>query len=61
MVNLFKAINGRKKITGLIEKVTDDVITLSEAGQIFEVPFNAMSKARLVPEYFIEKGGRNGK
>ncbi|MDP3334058.1 MAG: ribosome maturation factor, partial [Methylococcaceae bacterium] len=46
---------------GLIEKVEDDIITLSEAGQFFDVPFNAMSKARLVPEYFIEKGGRNGK
>lgn len=61
MVHLFKAIHGRRKITGLIEKVEDDVITLSEAGQFFDVPFNAMSKARLVPEYFIEKGGRNGK
>jgi ribosome maturation factor RimP len=61
MVNLFNAINGRRKITGLIEKVEGDIITLSEAEKIFEVPFNAMSKARLVPEYFIEKGGRNGK
>jgi hypothetical protein len=25
------------------------------------VPFNAMSKARLVPEYLIDKGGRSGK
>jgi ribosome maturation factor RimP len=61
LVNLFKAINGRRKITGRIEKVEDDIITLQEAGQIFEVPFNAMSKARLVPEYLIEKGGRSGK
>lgn len=60
-VNLFSAINGRRKITGLIEKVEDDIITLSEAGQVFAIPFSAMSKARLVPEYLIEKGGRNGK
>jgi ribosome maturation factor RimP len=60
-VNLFKAINGRRKIIGRIEKVEDDIITLQEADQIFEVSFNAMSKARLVPEYLIEKGGRSGK
>ena len=60
-VNLFKAIAGRRKITGVIEKVETDIITLSEAEQLFDIPFNAMSKARLVPEYLIEKGGRNGK
>ena len=56
MVNLFRAIDGRKKITGLIKKVEGDVITLQEGEQIYEVPFDAMSKARLVPEYLIEKG-----
>ena len=61
MVNLFKAIDGRRKITGLIKKVEDDIITLQNGDQIYEVPFNAMSKARLVPEYLIEKGGRSGK
>jgi ribosome maturation factor RimP len=60
-VNLFTAVNGRRKITGVIEKVDGDIISLSEAEQIFDVPFNAMSKARLVPEYLIAKGGRNGK
>jgi ribosome maturation factor RimP len=60
-VNLFKAIGGRKRITGLIEKVEEDIITLIENGQIFEVPFSAISKARLVPEYLIEKGVRSGK
>lgn len=69
LVHLFKAIDGRRKITGLIEKVEGDVITLRQAqdgrlqegDQVFEVPFIAMSKARLVPEYLIEKGGRSGK
>jgi len=61
LVNLFNVINGRRKITGLIEKVEGDIITLQEADQIFEVPFNAMSKARLVPEYLLDKGGRSGK
>ncbi|TAK60234.1 ribosome maturation factor RimP [Methylobacter sp.] len=58
---LFKPIGGRRKITGLIKKVEGDVITLQEGEQVFEVPFSAMSKARLVPEYLIEKGGRSGK
>ena len=61
LINLFKAIDGRRKITGVIEKVEGDIITLKEGEQVFEVPFVAMSKARLVPEYLIEKGGRSGK
>jgi ribosome maturation factor RimP len=61
LVHLFKAIEGRRKITGLINKVEGDVIILQEGEQVFEVPFIAMSKARLVPEYLIEKGGRSGK
>jgi ribosome maturation factor RimP len=60
-VNLFRTIEGRRKITGLIKKVEGDVITLQENEQNYEVPFDAMSKARLVPEYLIEKGGRSGK
>ncbi len=61
LVNLFKTINGRRKVTGRVVKVEEDIITLEEAGQNYEVPFDAMSKARLVPEYLIEKGGRDGK
>ncbi len=61
LVNLFKTINGRRKITGRIVKVIDDIISLEEGEQIYEVPFDAMSKARLVPVYVIEKGGRDGK
>lgn len=61
LVNLYRSIAGRKKITGIIEKVVDDIVTLREADQIFDVPFEAMSKARLVPDYLIKKGGLNGK
>ncbi|MEC4747792.1 ribosome maturation factor RimP [Methylomicrobium sp. Wu6] len=60
-VNLFKAIGGRKRITGRIEKVEEEIITLTENGQSFDVPFSAISKARLVPDYLIEKGVRSGK
>lgn len=61
LVNLYQSISGRKKITGIIEKVEDEMITLREAEQIFEVPFEAMSKARMVPDFSFKKGGRNGK
>ncbi len=61
MVNLFAAVNGRRKITGKIVHVENDVITLEENAQSFDIPFAAMSKARLVPSYLLNKGGRSGK
>ena len=60
-VNLFKPINKRRKITGLIQKVEGDFVVLQEGDQIYDVPFNAMSKARLVPEFLLNKGVRSGK
>ena len=60
-VNLFKPIDKRRKITGLIQAVEDDNIMLQEGDQTIKVPFQAMSKARLVPDYLLKKGGRNGK
>ena len=60
-VNLFKPINKQRKITGKIENVEDNIIVLQQAGQNVEIPFQAMSKARLVPDYLQHKGGRNGK
>ncbi len=61
LINLFKPINKQRKIIGQIEKVEGDVIFLQQADQSLEIPFQAMSKARLVPDYSIKKGGRNGK
>jgi ribosome maturation factor RimP len=60
-VSLFKAIDNRKKITGVIQKVEGDVVSLLENGQIFAVPFQAMSKARLVPAYNVANGEHSGK
>ncbi len=57
-VNLFKPINKQRKITGKIESVEGDIIVLQQAGQNLEIPFQAMSKARLVPDYIKQKGGR---
>lgn len=52
-VNLFKPVNGRRNITGLIEKVEDNNVYLQQDGQTYQVPFQAMSKARLEPDYTI--------
>jgi ribosome maturation factor RimP len=60
-INLFSAIDKRKKLTGQIQAVEDDDVLLQEGEQILRIPFQVMSKARLVPEYLISKGGRNGK
>mgnify|MGYP000754096564 CR=1 FL=1 len=61
MVNVFKPINKQRKIIGQIEKVEDSIVFLQQAEQVIEIPFQAMSKARLVPEFSMKKGGRNGK
>ena len=60
-VNLFKPINKQRKITGQIDSVDGEVILLQQADQTIEIPFQALSKARLVPEDLIKKGGRYGK
>ncbi len=52
-VNLFKPVEGRRKITGLIEKVEDSMVYLQQDGQVYKVPFQAMSKAKLEPDYSI--------
>lgn len=61
-VNLFKPINKMRKITGKIIKVEGDnvLLQLNDDNEI-EIPFSAMTKARLVPDFSFKKGGRNGK
>ncbi|NOT84364.1 MAG: ribosome maturation factor RimP [Methylococcaceae bacterium] len=60
-ISLFKAIENRKKITGVIQKVEDESVFILADGQIFELPFQAMSKARLVPAYNDANGEYSGK
>lgn len=60
-INLYKAIDNRRKITGIISGVEGDDVLITENAQILKIPFQAMSKARLVPEYLLTKGGRSGK
>jgi len=61
LVSLFKPIDKRRKITGQIKSVEDDAILVQDGEQLLKIPFQAMSKARLVPDYIINKGGRSGK
>jgi len=60
-INVFRPIDNRRKLVGIIEQVEEDVVTLLLNEQSIEIPFQSMSKARLVPDYLIKKGGRNGK
>ncbi len=60
-INVFKPIDKRRKIVGVIERIEGNTVMLKENNQVIEIPFQAMSKARLVPDYSIKKGGRNGK
>ncbi len=61
LVSLFKPIDKRRKITGQIQAVEGETVLLQDGEQLLKVPFQAMSKARLVPEYLLTKGGRSGK
>jgi ribosome maturation factor RimP len=60
-VHLFSPVNGRRRVTGKIVQIEGDVVTLEENENLLQIPFAAMSKARLVPEYLLTKGGRSGK
>jgi len=59
LVHLFSPIQGRRKIKGFIEHVEGGEVALLEDGQLYNVPFSAMSKARLVPEKARETENRN--
>lgn len=61
LVSLFKPIDKRRKITGQIKAVEGETVWLQDGEQLLSVPFQAMSKARLVPDYLLTKGGRSGK
>lgn len=60
-INLFQAIEKRRKIVGVIAGVEDETVLIQDGEHLFKIPFQAMSKARLVPEYLLNKGGRSGK
>jgi len=53
-ITLFSPINKRRKITGRIKQVEGDTIFIEDDEQTYPIPFKAMSKARLVPEFSIK-------
>lgn len=59
-VTLFRPVDKRRKITGMILGVKDQIIRIQEGEQVFNVPFQAMGKARLVPDYLDENGEHDG-
>ncbi|CAD6878625.1 Bacterial ribosome SSU maturation protein RimP [Methylomonas albis] len=61
LVSLFKPIDKRRKITGQIKAVEGETVLLQDGELLLSIPFQAMSKARLVPDYLLNKGGRSGK
>ncbi|MGR8935104.1 MAG: ribosome maturation factor RimP [Gammaproteobacteria bacterium] len=60
-VQLYAPVDKRKKITGMIQGVDGENIQLTADGQDFTIPFQMISKARLVPKYLLDKGGDDGK
>ncbi len=60
-INLYKPVNNRRKMMGKILAVNGENIQLDVDGQIFDIPFQSISKANLGSEYDIEGGGRDAK
>ncbi|ANE56011.1 MULTISPECIES: ribosome maturation factor RimP [Methylomonas] len=59
-ISLFKPIDKRRKLSGEIKSVDGEAVVIQEGEKLFSVPFQAMSKARLAPDYDFNKGGRSG-
>ncbi|MCQ8181629.1 ribosome maturation factor RimP [Methylomonas sp. SURF-1] len=59
-ISLFKPIDKRRKLSGEIKSVDGDAVVIQEGEKLFSVPFQAMSKARLAPDYDFNRGGRSG-
>ncbi len=49
-VNLFRPVEKRRKITGLIVAVMDETVKLQDNERVYEIPYQAIAKARLVPD-----------
>lgn len=58
-LELRKPLQGRRKFKGEVLEVDEDYILLRESGNDIEIPFTAISKARLVPEFKFGKDGQS--
>ncbi|MCG8378093.1 MAG: ribosome maturation factor RimP [Proteobacteria bacterium] len=50
-LRLYEKINERKRFTGVLISVENDVILINCENEDFEVPVNMVDKARLVPQF----------
>jgi len=50
-IRLRNVLDGRRKLSGIITAVEDDVITISEHGDKTQVPFSMIDKGNLIPEW----------
>ncbi|MDT0617235.1 ribosome maturation factor RimP [Salinisphaera sp. P385] len=50
-VNLYAAVDGRKRFTGINHGVVDDQLRIECDGELFELPRDSVAKARLVPVF----------
>ena len=50
-MRLATLFNGRRKLQGELQAVTDDTVALAENEEIFEVPFRLIEHSRLVPQW----------
>jgi len=54
-IRLRTPLESRRKISGVIKSVENDVITLAGEEKDFNVPFDVIDKANLVPDFQIGK------
>lgn len=50
-VQLLRPMDGRRKFKARLVGVKGDKVVLEEEGAVFEIPFDSIDKARLVPEF----------
>lgn len=60
-LQLWQAVNQRKRFTGRLLAVEAGRLRLTEGEQTHEIPFEMITKARLVPDYLIDNGVAHGK
>ena len=57
-VRLRSLVEGRRRLKGALEAVTDNEIVLRSEGQVYTIPFQDIDKSRLIPEFEFESGQR---
>lgn len=50
-IQLVRPVDGRRKFKAHLAGVKDDKVMLEQDGEIYEIPFDSIDKARLVPEF----------